>query len=108
MKKHRSLCPVARSLDIFGDKWTLLILRDVAMFGKTTFKEIAQMDEGIATNTLAERLDRLVNEAMLTKTQSAVNKLVYHYRITQKGIDLIPVLQNISQWAEKHLYVASE
>ena len=108
MKNYRSFCPLARSLDIFGDKWTLLILRDVALFNKTTFKELVKMSEGIATNTLADRLEKLVNLGMLTKTKSTRNKLIFHYNITEKGLDLIPVIQNILNWAEKYLYNKSE
>ena len=97
MKNYRSFCPLARGLDVFGDKWTLLILRDIAFYGKTTFGELSKMEEGIATNTLAQRLEKLVNQKLLTKTNSETNKLIYHYRITDKGRDLIPVLQNILQ-----------
>ncbi|QFG52729.1 winged helix-turn-helix transcriptional regulator [Chryseobacterium sp.] len=104
MKNYRSLCPLARGLDVFGDKWTLLILRDIAFYGKTTFGELSRMEEGIASNTLAQRLEKLVNLELLTKTNSETNKLIYHYRITEKGLDLIPVLQNILQWSEKHLF----
>ena len=104
MKNYRSLCPLARGLDVFGDKWTLLILRDIAFYGKTTFGELSRMEEGIASNTLAQRLEKLVNLELLTKTNSETNKLIYHNRITEKGLDLIPVLQNILQWSEKHLF----
>jgi|SRR5690606_29144621 len=103
MKKERSNCLIANSLDVFGDKWTLLILRDVALHGKTTFKELSQMEEGIASNTLSTRLEKMVKMDILNKQQSTRNKLVYHYRITKKGLDLVPVLQQIIQWAEKHL-----
>ena len=104
MKTYRSMCPLSRSLDVFGDKWTLLILRDVSVFGKTTFKEMAQMKEGIATNTLATRLEKLTAEGMLTKTRSMRNKLVFHYNITEKGKDLIPIINGFINWSEKHLY----
>lgn len=108
MKNYRSICPLSRSLDTFGDKWTLLILRDVSMFGKTTFKELAQMQEGIATNTLADRLEKLTAEGMLTKTRSKRNKLVFHYNITEKGLDLIPIIKAVFAWSEKHLYKEEE
>lgn len=108
MKNYRSICPLSRSLDTFGDKWTLLILRDVSMFGKTTFKELAQMQEGIATNTLADRLEKLTAEGMLTKTRSKRNKLVFHYNITEKGLDLIPIIKAVFAWSEKYLYKEEE
>lgn len=104
MKDYRSLCPIARSLDIFGDRWTLLVLREVAVFGKTTFKELAAMPEKIATNTLSERLERLTALELLTKTQSDKNRLVYHYNITEKGMELLPIIREVVKWAEKYLY----
>ena len=70
MKEFRSNCPLARSLDIVGDNWTLLILRDISAFGKTTFKELSQMTEKITTNTLSDRLERLTSEGSITKSQS--------------------------------------
>ena len=108
MKNYRSICPLSRSLDTFGDKWTLLILRDVSVFGKTTFKELAQMQEGIATNTLADRLEKLTTEGLLTKTRSKRNKLVFHYNITEKGLDLIPIIKAAIDWSEKYLYKDEE
>lgn len=104
MKNYRSICPLSRSLDTFGDKWTLLILRDVGLYKKTTFKELAQMQEGIATNTLADRLEKLTTEGLLTKTRSKRNKLVFHYNITEKGLDLIPIIKAAIDWSEKYLY----
>lgn len=78
------------------------------MFGKTTFKELAQMQEGIATNTLADRLEKLTAEGMLTKTRSKRNKLVFHYNITEKGLDLIPIIKAVFAWSEKYLYKEEE
>ncbi len=106
--EYRSVCPLARSLDVFGDKWTLLILRDVAAFGKTTYKELSKMTEGIATNTLADRLEKLVSEGFLTKTKSEKNKLVFHYNITEKGLDIIPIIKAVVAFSDRHLYKESE
>jgi len=64
-------------------------------FWKTTFKEISQMPEKIATNTLSDRLERLTSEGLITKTQSKKNKLVYHYNITEKGLELVPVAKDL-------------
>ena len=108
MKDYRSLCPLSRSLDLFGDKWTLLILRDVAVFGKTTFKELSKMEEGIATNTLADRLEKLTREGFLIKTKSKRNKLVFHYNITEKGLDLVPIMKAVIEWSSKYLYEENE
>ncbi|UOE41995.1 helix-turn-helix transcriptional regulator [Chryseobacterium suipulveris] len=108
MITFRSNCPLARSLDILGDKWTLLILRDISAFGKTTFKELSQMKEKIATNTLSDRLEKLTSEGMLTKTRSSRNKLVFHYNITEKGLELLPVVQDFINWSMKYLYEENE
>ncbi len=97
MKEFRSNCPLARSLDIVVDKWTLLILRDISAFGKTTFKEISQMPEKIATNTLSDRLERLTGEGLITKTQSKKNKLVYHYNITEKAAEVVNSAKNLDR-----------
>lgn len=108
MGKFRSNCPLSRTLDIIGDKWTLLILRDIVAFQKTTFKEISQMPEGIATNILSDRLSKLLEEGFITKTQSETNKLVFHYIPTSKAIDLVPTVMMMREWSEKYLYEKGE
>lgn len=108
MKKFRSNCPLARSLDLVGDKWTMLVLRDISVKGTATYKDLAAMPEGIATNTLAERLDKLVRAEMLIKTKSEKNKLVFNYQITEKGKQLLPVLNALSDWSINHLFQKDE
>ena len=108
MIKFRSDCPLSRSLDVVGDKWTLLILRDIVAFKKTTFKEIALMPENIATNTLSERLNKLVMEGFITKKKSKTNKLVYHYLPTYKAVDLLPSIMLMVKWSKKYLYRSKE
>ncbi|WP_304344729.1 helix-turn-helix domain-containing protein [Chryseobacterium koreense] len=107
-KQFRSTCPLARGLDILGDKWTLLILRDIHAFGKTTYKELSQMPEKIATNTLADRLEKLTSIGLLTKTRSTKNKLVFHYHCTEKAEDLVPMIESFSKWSLKYLCEESE
>ncbi len=108
MIKFRSNCPLSRTLDILGDKWTLLVLRDIVAFQKTTFKEISKMPEGIATNILADRLAKLVDRGLVLKTKNETNKRVYHYMPTSKAIDLIPVVMLMREWSEKYLYEPNE
>ncbi|MEC5394405.1 winged helix-turn-helix transcriptional regulator [Bergeyella sp. RCAD1439] len=108
MIKYRSKCPLCRSLDVFGDKWTLLILRDIGLKNKTTFKELSQMEEGIASNTLSNRLEKMTFLNLLTKTRSKRNKLVFHYNITEKGREILPIINEIIDWSEKHLYKKNE
>ncbi|MBO9617794.1 MAG: helix-turn-helix transcriptional regulator [Niabella sp.] len=108
MSKYRSNCPLARSLDIVGDKWTLLVLREIVAFRHTTFKEMAQMKEGIASNILADRLEKLTKEKLVTRQQSTTNRLVYHYLPTQKAIDLLPMAQALATWSVKYLFRKNE
>ncbi len=108
MKKSRSNCPLARSLELLGDKWTLLVLRDIAVKGTSTYKELAAMPEGIATNTLAERLEKLVQADVLIKTRSERNKLVFNYAMTPKGTELLPIINALSDWSIQHLFHRDE
>ncbi len=108
MKKFRSNCPLSRTLDVIGDRWTLLVLREIVAFQKTTFKEISRMPEGIATNILSDRLAKLVKEGFTTRIQSKNNKLVYHYMPTTKAFDLLPAVMLMREWSEKYLYKKNE
>jgi DNA-binding HxlR family transcriptional regulator len=108
MIKFRSNCPLTRALDMIGDKWTLLVLREIVAFQKTTFKEISQMSEGIATNILSDRLTKLVEEGFITKEKSKKNKLIFHYLPTAKAIDLLPSVMLVREWSEKYLYQENE
>lgn len=97
----RSGCPIASSLDIFGDKWTLVVLRDL-FCGKKTYTELAGSPEGIPTNRLAERLKMLEAEGMIYKTQYQERPKRYQYLLTQKGADTLPILQEIARWGNNH------
>lgn len=92
---HRSHCPISFALDIIGDRWTLLILRDLLMNGKTTYGELLAADEGMATNILADRLAWLEAHGILVKRQQA-------YHVTAKGLDLLPVMLELIAWSAKH------
>ena len=108
MEKKRSNCPVSSSLDIFGDKWSLLIIRDVMMKGKMSYGEFLKSDEKIATNILANRLQTLESENILLKEVSPLNKSKFEYTLTQKGADLLPVLIEIMDWGAKYNENCSE
>ncbi len=102
MAKFRgSGCPICYGLDVFGDKWTLLILRDIIFFGKKTYGDFLASREKIATNILASRLDLIVEEGLATRTQDAEDKKVFLYRLTEKGMELLPVLMEIVVWSYK-------
>ena len=104
----RSFCPISSALDFLGDKWSLLIVRDIALKGKNTFKEFLESDERIATNILSDRLSRLEAQGIVSKSVHPHNKAVKVYRLTQKGLDLLPVLFDIVIWSDKYLEIADE
>lgn len=101
-KKRRSECPVSFSLDIFGDKWTLLVIRDIMFREKFSYGEFIDSEEKIASNILANRLSVLESSEIVSKQVSPKNKSKYIYRLTQKGIDLLPVMIEIMQWGAKY------
>ena len=99
---QRSPCPVACTLDLLGDKWTLLVVRDL-LLGKETYSEFRQSPEGIPTNILAERLRRLQGAGIIDRQPYQQNPVRYRYRLTGKGRDLYPVIAAMMDWAERHL-----
>jgi DNA-binding HxlR family transcriptional regulator len=100
--KHRSGCPVSISLDIFGDRWSLLIVRDMMVRGLRTFREFEHSGEGIASNILADRLRKLQAAGILTAEPAADDGRSAYYRLTPKGIALAPVLLELLIWAARH------
>jgi DNA-binding HxlR family transcriptional regulator len=100
--KQRSTCPISTSLDVLGDKWTLLILRDMVFAGKSTYGQFLQSAEKIATNVLADRLTVLESQGILTKAVAADKKSKFTYRLTEKGIDIVPILVELVQWGARH------
>jgi DNA-binding HxlR family transcriptional regulator len=101
-KLKRSLCPVASTLDIIGDKWTLLVVRDL-FAGKKTYKEFQESPEKIPTNILADRLKRLTEYEIIEKRPYQKHPIRYEYRLTAKGKDLGAVLMAMVHWGETHL-----
>ena len=97
----RSLCPVACMLDVLGDKWTLLVVRDI-LFGKHTFKALQQSPEKIPSNILADRLKRLQQEKIIERTLYQERPKRYTYKLTEKGLDLKPVMQSLITWSNKY------
>jgi DNA-binding HxlR family transcriptional regulator len=103
--EKRSDCPVSCTLDLVGDKWSLLIIRDMMIFGKTTYNEFLDSNEKIATNILNDRLIKLTNIGLITYTGSAKRK---KYTLTKKGQDLKPVLEAIAMFGMKHFERSKE
>ncbi len=104
----RSACPISCSLDIFGDKWSLLIIRDMIYFNKSTYSDFLNSAEGIATNILASRLQSLENNKLIEKLEHPESKAKVLYRLTQKSIDLLPILVEIHLWADKYYDIPAD
>lgn len=100
--RHRSGCPVSVSLEIFGDRWSLLIIRDLMVRGYRTFKEFQNSGEGIATNILADRLERLERAGIMEAEIDPEDARRVNYRLTEKGIDLAPVMLELLIWGARH------
>jgi len=101
-KKRRSDCPISFSLDMFGDAWTLLIIRDIVFAGKKTFGEFIASDEGIARNILSDRLSQLVQKGILHKKPHPSDRRKDLYELAEPGLDLIPILLDLSVWGAKY------
>ena len=98
----RSDCPLNFGLEIFGDKWTLLIIRDMIFFNKRFYNEFLTSAEGISTSILADRLELLEKWGMITRSKVPEHKQKVYYSLTEKAIDLLPVLMEIGLWSERH------
>ncbi len=97
----RSRCPVACVLDVLGDKWTLLVVRDI-FFGKHTFKELQDSVERIPSNILADRLKRLQEQELIRRELYQERPKRYAYYLTEKGKDLGPVMKSLVEWSNKY------
>ena len=106
--KKRSDCPVSNSLDIWGDKWSLLIIRDLMTAKACTYGDFLKAAEGIATNILAARLQALEENKIIKKLPHPDSKAKVLYKLTQKGIDLLPVMVEINLWAEKYFPIPED
>lgn len=102
IRSKRTPCPIASWLDVFGDKWTLVIVRDL-MGGKRRYKEFLDSPEGIPTNILADRLKRLEAQGIVSRRRYSDRPPRYEYVLTRRGADLVPVLQAMADWGRKHV-----
>jgi len=100
--KWRSGCPLNASVEVLGDRWSLLIIRDMMLRGFRSYKEFLESYEGIATNILADRLRKLENHGIITTNKDPLDGRKVVYVLTQKGIDLAPVLTEMVLWAAGH------
>jgi DNA-binding HxlR family transcriptional regulator len=100
--KHRSNCPISYALDIFGDKWSLLIIRDLMFREKNSYGDFLKSEEKIATNILANRLGMLECAGLITSRADKNNKARKLYRLTPKAIDLVPMIVEMIFWSATH------
>lgn len=100
--KQRSDCPISFTLDFIGDKWTLLILRDIMLYDKSSYNEFLKSDEKIATNILADRLEMLQNCGFIMGKTSVDKKSRTVYSMTEKAIDLVPLIIEYNIWGAKY------
>lgn len=95
-------CPIDFALDVFGDRWTLLVIRDLVFGGKRHFRELMQSPEGIATNILAARLKKLEASGIISRHPDPENRRQVVYELTEKGLDLLPILIETVLWGAKY------
>ncbi len=102
-KSYEQMCPIARTLDIVGDRWTLLILRDL-FFGSTRFNQFLASSEGLPPKILSDRLKRLERHDLVERVVYSQHPLRAEYRLTEKGLSLKPVLGAIAEWGIEHCF----
>jgi DNA-binding HxlR family transcriptional regulator len=106
---RRSGCPINLTLEVVGDKWSLLVVRDMMFGNRRHFRELlAKSEEGIASNILADRLRRLTEQGIASKADDPTHKQKAVYSLTEKGIELLPILAQMSGWGLRHLPVTEE
>jgi DNA-binding HxlR family transcriptional regulator len=106
---HRSGCPINLSLEVFGDRWSLIILRDMMFGGRRHFRELlTRSEEGISSNILADRLKMLLDQGMITKTDDPTHKQKAIYSLTEKAIALVPVFAQLGAWGRRYTPATEE
>jgi DNA-binding HxlR family transcriptional regulator len=103
-KDHRSECVINRTVEIFGDQWSLLVIRDIIFMNRRHFRELLTKSvEGIASNILADRLQRLVQQGIIVKSHDPSHKQKAIYSLTERGIELLPLLMEMVSWGNQYL-----
>jgi len=97
---ERSICPIAVTLDILGDKWTLLVVRDL-LLGASRYNDFLEAPENIRTNILADRLKRLEEHGLIAKAAYQLRPMRYEYKLTEKGLALRPMIRQIVKWGNE-------
>lgn len=103
MDEHRSGCPINLTLEVLGDRWSLIVIRDIMFGGRRHFRELMSgSEEGIASNVLADRLKRLVQAGLLSRRDNPVHKQKAIYSLTEAAIQLVPLLVQMGAWGRRH------
>ena len=109
MTEQRSGCPINLTLEVLGDRWSLIIIRDIMFGNRRYFRELLRhSEEGIASNILADRLKRLVEAGLLTRADDPGHKQKARYSLTEKAIQLLPILAQMGAWGRRHMPVTRE
>lgn len=108
-EQHRSGCPINLALEVVGDRWSLIVIRDIIFGNRRHFRDLlTHSEEGIASNILAARLKTLLDEGIITRADDPSHKQKGVYSLTEKGIELLPVLAQMAVWGRKYLPVSEE
>ncbi|MBW9065397.1 helix-turn-helix transcriptional regulator [Rhizobium herbae] len=106
---HRSGCPINLTLEMLGDRWSLIVIRDIMFGNRRHFRELlTQSEEGIASNVLADRLKRLTERGLLSRTDDPSHKQKGIYSLTEPSIQLVPLLAEMGAWGRRHMPVSEE
>lgn len=108
MDNTRSGCAINLTLEAIGDKWSLLVIRDIVFGGKRHFRELLNSEEGISSNILADRLKALTGAGILTRADDPAHKQKVIYSLTERGIELLPILAAMSAWGVRYMPVTEE
>jgi DNA-binding HxlR family transcriptional regulator len=109
MSQHRSGCPINLTLEVLGDRWSLIVIRDIMFGNRRHFRELlTRSEEGIASNILADRLRRLASEGLLTREDDPAHRQKGIYSLTERAIDLVPLLVHMGAWGRRHLPTTPE
>ena len=106
---HRSGCPINLAVEVMGDRWSLVVLRDMMFGDRHYFRELlASSQEGIASNILADRLKRLVAHGLLSRTEDKTHRQKIRYSLTESGVQLVPVMAALGSWGRRHMPASHE
>ncbi|WP_437735614.1 winged helix-turn-helix transcriptional regulator [Sorangium sp. So ce1335] len=106
---YRSGCPINLSLEVFGDRWSLIVLRDMMFGGRRHFRELlTRSEEGISSNILADRLKSLQDAGMITKADDPTHRQKAVYSLTEKAIALVPIFAHLGAWGRRYMPVSEE